>query len=867
MGLLFLRVLFLWLLLGVGTGFATEIEVDYSYRVLAEGWDEPSSEEGTILATLTSSAPVSLLIPDESIVQLGTRRFTRIFHWDETDTVHAVFIDQSGQEIPLHLFPEPHFAFDPGAGSVPVIRLLTEPVNLWDVDTGIYVYGLHINWSLHGDQWERPATFEYWDSEGNIQISREAGIRISGGNSRSYQQKSFRIYFDHEDDEPEFIAHDFFNAGEENFSRLLARCGMYPHRLMFDTWANSLFADMGHETSRIQFISLYLNREYWGCFNLRERLDDEWLEITRGIDKDDFILIKDGETENGNGQLWGDFLDWVAADQDYSSHDFFQRVSGELNLEAYIDWLIINIFGASSDTGFHANLALVKIMNEPWEFVMWDEDSILSDENAQENYFRFFSATSQQEFNTWHPANYHIWDYEIARPFFLLFNHLMQNAQFRTIFSYRFDERMTGLMGQRAMQERLQGIAATQIPELDRHSDKYWDGTLNSYYSVLNSALDWIPARSSLVRQQKTEFMDLFMATVELSEFSVSEENTGHQLQWRTESESDCLGFSVQQALHPDGPFITLADYQSHPALLGAGSSGNPANYSFLVENPEPADVVYYRLTHTESGGQEVVHSWTEAIGTPVPEPPVLLINELMALNSSGITDENGQYEDWVEIFNPGSETVDLEGMFLTDDPVLDTRWQFPAGTSLDPGQFLLVWCDSDPEDGPMHASFKLSGAGEQCALFSSLAHGHQLIDSVTFGAQNSDISYGRIIDGGVQWDNFENPTPGSSNNPLSRVNEAVASALPWMTVYPNPFNPVINIELEISPDSAPDLNIYDSAGRLVRILNIDSTRDGLLSLQWDGLNGQGRMMPAGVYLLRLSGKSGVIQRKITLLK
>ena len=856
----------LWTVLPGSAALATEIEVVYSFRALGEGWGEPSFEEGNITATITADQPISLLYPDETFVQIGSQRFIRVFHWSETDTVSVVFIDEFDEEFPMQLFPAPRYPMEPANHTVPVIHLQTDPVNLWDVDTGIYVYGLHINWSLYGVEWERPVHFQYWDTDGSLLISRQANIRVSGGNSRCYRQKSLRLYFDHQGD-PEELTFDFFGEGDEDFARILLRNCRFPYKILYDSWATTLFSDLGHEISRIKPVTVFLNGNYWGSYNLRERLDDEWLEITHGLDKDDFSMIKDGDTENGNAQSWWDFLDWVASPQDYASHDFFEQVCSNLDLSTYIDWLIINIFGATADNGFYTNLVLFKVLDDPWKFVVWDEDSLLDELNAEANMFMFFTSSNQAEFQAWRPGNYSIYSFDIAKPFFNLFNHLMQNAEFRTRFSHRFDELMDGPMTHRNLTDRLQAMADQHIPELDWHAAKYWYGNMNVLYSELDDALEWIPPRHFLVKQQKADFMQLFMAPVELSQFVASEAPDGHLLVWHTESETDCLGFQVQQAFSPDGPFTVVADYLSEPTLAGAGDFETPADYSFLVPDPGSSDAVYYRLAHTSAGGGQVVHPWVEIVGTVPPELPVLFINEFVALNTDGITDENGEYEDWVEIYNPGQQMVDLGGMFLTDDLQIDTRWTFPEGITLDAGDYLIVWCDSDEEDGPLHTSFKLSAAGEQCGLFSSVADGHELIDSVTFGAQSENISYGRMCDGCLDWTYFSQPTPAASNNLPSAVQPLPAAGLPVLSVYPNPFNPVIHVEFEMARDGVVEAVIFNPAGRLVKTLAVEIFPAGEHFLKWDGRDDGGRAMPAGVYFLSLKTDAGVVGRKITLVK
>jgi hypothetical protein len=79
-------------------------------------------------------------------------------------------------------------------------------------------------------------------------------------------------------------------------------------------------------------------------------------------------------------------------------------------------------------------------------------------------------------------------------------------------------------------------------------------------------------------------------------------------------------------------------------------------------------------------------------------------------------------------------------------------------------GGFLLVWCDNDENDGPLHTNFKLSGSGEEIGLFGRLAAGNDVIDSHVFGVQATDTSMGRSPDGGAGWQYFSPPTPGASN-------------------------------------------------------------------------------------------------------
>ncbi|MHC4436289.1 MAG: chitobiase/beta-hexosaminidase C-terminal domain-containing protein, partial [Planctomycetota bacterium] len=144
-----------------------------------------------------------------------------------------------------------------------------------------------------------------------------------------------------------------------------------------------------------------------------------------------------------------------------------------------------------------------------------------------------------------------------------------------------------------------------------------------------------------------------------------------------------------------------------------------------------------------------------------------LVINEFMASNNSSIRDPQGEYDDWIEIYNFGTDTVDTGGMYLTDDLSDITKWQIPANnpaaTTISAGGFLLIWADNDTSDPGLHANFKLSAAGEEIGLFDS--DGITMIDSIIFLDQNTDISFGRYPDAGDSWGFFEPATPGAQNS------------------------------------------------------------------------------------------------------
>ncbi|MFV2070856.1 MAG: lamin tail domain-containing protein, partial [Pirellulales bacterium] len=140
-----------------------------------------------------------------------------------------------------------------------------------------------------------------------------------------------------------------------------------------------------------------------------------------------------------------------------------------------------------------------------------------------------------------------------------------------------------------------------------------------------------------------------------------------------------------------------------------------------------------------------------------------LLITELMASNDAALADGDGAYPDWVEIHNPTSSPVNLDGWHLTDDPTQLDRWPLPA-VSLDTGQYLVLFASGQSTDdyvdagGNFHANFKLAAGGESVLLVDAtetVVHGY-----VDYPPQTADVSYGLKSDL-VTESFFTSPTPG----------------------------------------------------------------------------------------------------------
>lgn len=139
-----------------------------------------------------------------------------------------------------------------------------------------------------------------------------------------------------------------------------------------------------------------------------------------------------------------------------------------------------------------------------------------------------------------------------------------------------------------------------------------------------------------------------------------------------------------------------------------------------------------------------------------------LVINELMSRNESTLSDSDGDFPDWIEIWNNSEESLSLNGYSLSDDPTLPDKWNFPDLT-ISPREYILVFASGKEREGlvELHASFKIDGDGEEVILTDKSGRVIDWVDPVSLEA---DEVYGRLPDGGVQWTRNLKPTPGWTN-------------------------------------------------------------------------------------------------------
>lgn len=300
-------------------------------------------------------------------------------------------------------------------------------------------------------------------------------------------------------------------------------------------------------------------------------------------------------------------------------------------------------------------------------------------------------------------------------------------------------------------------------------------------------------------------YPDLWLSEVQPENFTVRTDNAGDNDPWieiynAGASAMSLDGFhlasgysNLTQWAFPAGSTIGAGEFMivwadNEPAENAAGALHTnfrlaPTNGSVVLSrlvNGAPQIVDYFNyagVTPDHSYGaypdgqssyrQTFFFATPGTTNNPAAEPVTLFINEWMAANASFIRDPADQdFDDWFEIYNPTTNTVDLSGFTLTDDFARPGKSVIPSGISIGPLGYLLVWADEETGQtqpgGDLHVNFRLGQGGEQIALYDSAG---QLLDSVTFGAQTNNISQGRWPSGGPAPFYFmPTPTPRAAN-------------------------------------------------------------------------------------------------------
>lgn len=280
-------------------------------------------------------------------------------------------------------------------------------------------------------------------------------------------------------------------------------------------------------------------------------------------------------------------------------------------------------------------------------------------------------------------------------------------------------------------------------------------------------------------------------------------------------------------------------DGAANDGTYGADIPGYPGNtyvryYVEAVNNTSARTVAY-----APQGAEHDVFVYR--VAPDLVSAAEVVINELMASNTTTVADPNGEYDDWIELYNKGNQSADLGGWFLSDDPARPDKWTFPTGTLLPAGAYAVVWCDENGMQPGLHANFKLAASGETVWLRNPAG---TIVQEVTFGTQTTDQGYARIPNGTGSF-KIQAPSFNVNNESVSVSPDALQTS--WqLRLYPNPSAGVLTIQTNV--EEALPAMVADMTGRTVWTGEVSFSR----TLDLSGVT-------AGVYMVKVGSKRGKV--------
>lgn len=217
-----------------------------------------------------------------------------------------------------------------------------------------------------------------------------------------------------------------------------------------------------------------------------------------------------------------------------------------------------------------------------------------------------------------------------------------------------------------------------------------------------------------------------------------------------------------------------------------------------------------------------------------------LVINELIASNQSTVSDQDGEFDDWAELYNNSSDIVDISGWYLSDDPQNLTKYQFPAGVIINPNSYLTIWCDDDEDQPGLHTTFNLNADGEALIL---VRPDLSIADQIVFDGLPTDVAFARCPNGVGSFTLLQH-TFGADNTSACVNNAEEAARKIDLKAYPNPVSDILQIETNLTTKTTATL--WSAIGQPIK------------SFEFNGKTAISvAELPSGLYYLSIAGGAG----------
>lgn len=619
----------------------------------------------------------------------------------------------------------------------------------------------------------------------------EVGFQLRGNTSRFSLKKSFRVSFN------TFIQGRKFHGleklclnGEHNDPSIIRS------RLCWETLRS--FGIAGPRSSHTE---VYINGNYYGLYILVEYIDEELVQSRFGNSYGNLYKC-----------LWPADLDYLGSDPDLYKFTSGDRRAYDLitntedddytDIAHFIDVLnntSLNDLACELDKIFnledYLKIMAADIITGNWDGYIYNKNNFYLYHNTATGKFEYMPYDLDNTYGIdwmsidW--GNRSIYDWEQhgneVRP---LYTRLLEIPEIRDRFSWQMQQLLDLLADEDSLFAQIDQIRNMISPYVI--DDPFYP--LDYGYSFA----DFINSYNQPIGGHVAYGLKPYIQTRKASAIEQLDPNNIHPV-------IKYLNHSVAVPGMPYSVSAFIEDESQAPSVKLAYRINNGAmQYSVMFDDGnhsdgEAGDDTYgcilaalqmntelsWQVSATDNQGNASLLPCDPVVEALQPSTdPQLFINELMAANDSTIADENGEYDDWIELFNGDSGPVWLGDKYLSDNINNPSKWRLPDVT-LQPGGFFLVWADNQPGQGPAHTIYKLDAAGEEVGLFDAASTGYFLLDSLSFGPQIANISFGRQTDGGLPWVNFNEPTPGYSNTANSLPVEIIHGQ--DLLIYPNP--------------------------------------------------------------------------------
>jgi hypothetical protein len=393
--------------------------------------------------------------------------------------------------------------------ALPIVTLVSDPVNFFDTQQGIYVYGPEGNYDPYvlpfwganfWNDWERDVHFSFYEPNGDLGVALDAGVKIFGAWSRSNDQRSLSIFargrYGFSDIEyPIFPQLDY-----DKFEAIVLRSSGndWMRTNIKDVIATSLMDGSGLETQAYRPSIVYLNGEYWGLYNIREKVNEHFLDDKINVTKSQInILERNGEIVEGTNQTYNELIDFVT-NNSLANPTNYDVVADQIDIDNFITYQVAQIY--LDNTDWPGNN--VKLWNSPetkWRWILYDTD------------FAFGRPWEAPPFYDNDTLSYAL---EANGPGWpnppwstLLTRRLMENTAFKNKFINRFADEANTRFKADSVRQHIETIAAIVAPEIPQHFQHWssWDNRSVYWQNqiMLSTYNEWVAEVDKI-----TEFTD-----------------------------------------------------------------------------------------------------------------------------------------------------------------------------------------------------------------------------------------------------------------------------------------------------------------------------------------------------------------------